>query len=169
MDIIRMKRKTISVAADENGNLTVKIPFYVSDKAVEDFLDKHKRAIEKMSEAAKRRKERLSSFSNSELLRRAEEILPSRYEYFSHITGLSAASVKVTSAKTRYGSCSSKGRICFSKYLFSFSEEIIDYVILHEIAHLKFMNHSAEFYGFIERYMPDYRERVKKLNGDYDR
>ena len=163
MEIIRMKRKTISVSADENGKITVKAPFFVPKKVIEKFVSDRQKDIEKMILEKKKRAERLSSFSDEELMRKAREILPERIEYFSDKTGLKPVSVRMTSAKTRYGSCSSAGRICFSKYLMCHADEVIDYVVLHEIAHLKFMNHSGEFYAFIENIMPDYKDRVKKL------
>ena len=166
MEILRMKRKTISVTADENGNITVKAPFFVPKKVIEEFVSRRQKDIEKMVEQMKKRAERCSLYSDEELLRRARELLPERIEYFSKITGLKPVSVKVTSAKTRYGSCSSAGRICFSKYLMCYPLDVIDYVILHELSHLKFMNHSREFYAFIENIMPDYKYRVKKLRND---
>lgn len=158
-----MKRKTISVSADEDGKIIVKAPFFVPKKVIEDFVSLRQKDIDKMVFEKKKRAERLSLFSDEELICKARKILPERIEYFSEKTGLKPVSVKITSAKTRYGSCSSSGRICFSKYLMCFEADIIDYVVLHEIAHLKFMNHSGEFYSFIENIMPDYKDRVKKL------
>ncbi len=163
MEIIRMKRKTISVSADEDRKIIVKAPFFVPQKVILDFVSARQKDIEKMVLEKKKRAERLALFSEEELYRKAKEILPERIEYFSGVTGLKPVSVKITSAKTRYGSCSSLGRICFSKYLMCYETDVIDYVVLHEIAHLKFMNHSREFYAFIENIMPDYKDRVKKL------
>ena len=58
-----------------------------------------------------------------------------------------------------FGSCSSKRRISFSFRLMQYPAEAIDYVVVHELAHLRHMNHSPQFYALIEQYMPDYKSR----------
>ena len=72
--------------------------------------------------------------------------------------GLRPAGITITGARTRFGSCSSKRRISFSFRLMQYPPEAIDYVVVHELAHLRHMNHSAQFYALIE-YMPDYKAR----------
>lgn len=89
--------------------------------------------------------------------------LPRRVEYYSEKMGLYPTSVKITSAATRFGSCSGKNSICFSYRLMLYPPEAVDYVVVHELAHIKEKNHSARFYALVERYMPDYREREKLL------
>ena len=79
--------------------------------------------------------------------------------------GLTPTSVKITSAKTRFGSCSSKNALCFSLYLCLYPSEAIDYVVVHELAHIKHKNHSREFYDFVASVMPDYKEREKIVKG----
>lgn len=79
-------------------------------------------------------------------------------------------SIKITSAKTRFGSCSGDNRLCFSYLLMLYPKEAVDYVIVHELAHIKEHNHSKRFYKLIEKYMPDYKEKIKllKINPDID-
>ena len=97
------------------------------------------------------------------LCRRAKEDLPRRVAYFAPLMGVKPASVKITSARTRYGSCSGKNSICFSLYLMEKSDRAIDYVVVHELAHIRQHNHSPAFYKEIEKILPDYRERIKEL------
>ena len=99
----------------------------------------------------------------AELRRRAKEYLPERTAYFAKIMGVEYTSVKITSAKTRYGSCSGKNGICYSLYLMQKPIEAVDYVVVHELAHTVHHNHSAQFYQLIEKYMPDYKERNRLL------
>ena len=73
------------------------------------------------------------------------------------------SSVKVTSAKKRFGSCSAKNSLCFSLYLFDYPDKAIDYVVVHELAHIKEHNHSKRFWRVVENYLPDYKERDKVL------
>ena len=72
--------------------------------------------------------------------------------------------IKVRKMKTLWGSCTSSQRtIRFNYYLMCASEEAIEYVVLHELAHLIYPNHGAEFKAFLTKYMQDWKERKKRL------
>lgn len=163
--IIKSKRKTIALEVNNNGEVIVRAPYFVSAKRIAGFVNSHTQWIEKKlaQQSLKVNKYDLPPERVIELKRRAQEYIPSRLRYYSDILGLYPDSLKITSAKKRYGSCSSKGNICFSLYLMLSPADAIDYVIVHELAHLKYMNHSKEFYQFIGKFMPDYKERKKRL------
>ncbi|MBR5506725.1 MAG: M48 family metallopeptidase [Clostridia bacterium] len=93
-------------------------------------------------------------------------MIPPKVEYYSRIMGVKPSSVKITSAHSRFGSCSGKNAICFSYILMCYPEEAIDYVVVHELAHIKHHNHSRSFYNFIGKFMPDYKQREKLLKPD---
>jgi len=84
------------------------------------------------------------------------------YEYAAKMA-VAPASVKINSATTRWGSCSAKKSLNFSWRLIMADEEVIDYVVVHELAHLIEMNHSPRFWAVVERVLPDYRERKTRL------
>ena len=71
----------------------------------------------------------------------ALEYVPQRVEYFSHIMGLYPSNIKYRKMKRRWGSCDSKKELTFNIYLLKLSRELIDYVIVHELSHIKHMNH----------------------------
>lgn len=71
--------------------------------------------------------------------------------------------LKITSARTRFGSCSGKNSICFSWRLMDYPELAIDYVVVHELAHIVHKNHGPQFWALVERYLPDYRARRAML------
>ena len=77
--------------------------------------------------------------------------------------GLKYSRITITSAETRFGSCSSKGNISYSYRLMLYPEAAREYVVVHELAHLLEMNHSKKFYAIVERYLPDYKERRRML------
>jgi len=95
----------------------------------------------------------------SELKAMAKEVLPAKTAYFANIMGLHPVSVKITSAQKRLGSCSGKNGICFSYRLMLCPEAAVDYVVVHELAHIKHKNHGKRFYSLIESIMPDYKQR----------
>jgi hypothetical protein len=93
----------------------------------------------------------------------AKARLPERAAYYAALMGVAPAAVKVSGAKTRWGSCSSKGNLSFSWRLMMADGGVIDYLVVHELAHLKEMNHSPRFWAVVEGTLPDYRERQKRL------
>ena len=78
--------------------------------------------------------------------------------------GLKYGRIKITSAKRRLGSCNTNAVICFSYRLMLYPEAAREYVVVHELAHLKYMNHSRDFYELVKQYMPDYKERKRLLS-----
>ena len=93
----------------------------------------------------------------------AKQVLTDRTLAYAKEMNLLPSAVKVNSAKTRWGSCSSKGSINYSWRLIMAKKEIIDYVIVHELAHIKELNHSPKFWAIVESVLPDYKERQKEL------
>ena len=73
------------------------------------------------------------------------------------------AGIRISSAKTRWGSCSAKGNVNFSWRLVMADDSVIDYVVVHELAHLKEMNHSERFWGIVAGVLPDHKKRKAKL------
>ena len=93
----------------------------------------------------------------------AERIINERMKYFSQITGHIPKSVKINAAKTRWGSCSAKNTLNFSWFLVMASPECVDYVVIHELSHMKHMNHSAAFWHEVAKYEPNYKQRRQEL------
>jgi len=71
--------------------------------------------------------------------------------------------ISIRGQKTRWGSCSSKGNLSFNYNLLRYRKEVIDYVIIHELCHLKEMNHSDKFWKLVGDFCPDYKELRKEL------
>ena len=76
--------------------------------------------------------------------------------------------ITIRDQKSRWGSCSGKGNLNFNWRLILAPEEVLDYVVVHELAHRLEMNHSVRFWGHVERVLPDYKDRRLWLrkNGD---
>lgn len=87
---------------------------------------------------------------------KAKELLPQRVDYWKEKMSLGFNELKFRLTKTRWGSCNSKKVITLNPYLMKLSFEMIDYVIVHELAHLRHMNHSKQFYSLVENYIKNY-------------
>lgn len=94
---------------------------------------------------------------------RAKEELTERVNHYSARFMLLHTGITITSARSRYGSCSAKNRLSLSWRLIMAPYAAIDYVILHELAHIKEKNHSSKFWGFLETIMPGYKRQRQWL------
>ena len=93
----------------------------------------------------------------------AREVLTNRVEYYHRFTGGHYTSITIRDQKTRWGSCSSRGTLSFNYRLIYGPAGPLDYVVVHELAHRRHMNHSQRFWEEVEKYCPDYRNCREKL------
>lgn len=165
-EIIYSKRKTMSLQISRDCKIIARAPFGVSRDIIDKFVEKHSAWIFVHLEKRKMMNLRHPEPTDDELLalkKRAYEYLPKRVAHFVEIMGVSPSKVSINSAKTRFGSCSAKGNINFSCRLMQYPDEAIDYVVVHELSHLKHLNHSKSFWAFVEKFLPDYKERKRLL------
>jgi predicted metal-dependent hydrolase len=87
----------------------------------------------------------------------ARQVIGERLPRLANRHHLSYTAIHITSARTRWGSCSRIGALNFSWHLIMAPLDVIDYVIIHELAHLKIHNHSSEFWNYVEQLSPNYR------------
>ena len=93
----------------------------------------------------------------------AREMICMKVNVYAKQMNLPVDSVRITSAKTRWGSCSSKNRLSFSWRLVFSEESVVDYLVVHELAHIKEHNHSSAFWNIVKFYLPEYQDQKKKL------
>ena len=91
------------------------------------------------------------------------DFLYTKTQYFSKIMSVEPLSVRVKNYKSRWGSCSAKGDISYNWKIIFAPSKIIDYLIIHELSHLVFFNHSKRFWLKVEEYQPDFKENRKWL------
>ena len=159
------KRKNITISV-KGGTLVVKAPHRTSREAIERVLEQHRRWISTHLPRAKARAELEDTLAEEEVKRlrkRAREYLSTLAAYYAEIMGVKYGKIRISSAKGRFGSCSSCGNISFSYRLMLYPDEAIRYVVVHELAHLLELNHSPRFYQIVASVMPDYKERQRIL------
>ena len=162
--LIRSKRKTLSLQVKRDGSLVVHAPLGMPKDRIERFLAEKEAWIAKTRKKLKNLPEQPDDEETVRALKaRAEAILPQKTEFYARKMGLFPSSVKIGRAKTRYGCCTDKKHIVFSCYLMLCPEEAIDLVVVHELAHLRYMDHGKKFYALIDSVLPDRKEREKAL------
>ena len=82
---------------------------------------------------------------------------------FNQIYGFQYNKINIRNQKTRWGSCSKKGNLNFNYKIALLPEKYADYIVVHELCHLKEFNHSRSFWNLVARTIPDFRERKKRI------
>lgn len=163
---IRSRRKTIEIQIREDGVVVVRTPYSVPQRQVERFVEERREWILKNQETlreARNKRTVITEDMRREGVEKALKIFPERVEYYARKMGISYGRITIREQKTRWGSCSSKGNLNFNWKLTLMPMEILDYVVVHELAHRREMNHSKDFWKIVEQVLPDYQERRKQL------
>lgn len=161
-ELIRSNRRTLALEVTEDCRVVVRAPSRLSRARIDDFVAEHETWIAAHLERQRRRQEARpepDSAAQAAYIRRAREELPERVARYAARMGVRPAGITITGARKRFGSCSGKNRLCFSWRLMQYPEEAIDYVVVHELAHIRHKNHGPDFYAFVEEILPDWRER----------
>ena len=103
-------------------------------------------------------KKKLTEAEIDELKAKAAEVISARVAYFAGVVGVEYGRITIRCQKTRWGSCSSKGNLNFNCLLMLAPPEVLDSVVVHELCHLKEMNHSKAFYDEVLRAYPNYKQ-----------
>lgn len=169
IEIVRSRRKTLSLEITPEGGLKVRAPYRVSDAQIRSFVSGHREWIGKHLQILKERTERekqvqpLTEGELRELADQAKRVIPPRAEYFAGLLGVTFGRITIRNQKTCWGSCSARGNLNFNLMLMRVPEAVLDYVVVHELCHRKEMNHSPRFWSLVESVIPDYRERRQWL------
>lgn len=99
----------------------------------------------------------------AERKKEALALAKTKVEYWSKVYNIPVAGVTVRNQKTRWGSASKKGRLNFNYNIVKLREELVDYLVVHELCHLKEFNHSKKFWGLVAQATPEYKKLRKEL------
>ncbi|MBQ6809433.1 MAG: M48 family metallopeptidase [Clostridia bacterium] len=167
-EIIRSNRRTLGISVTADGKILVRAPKFLSEEIIVQQVEKSENWIKKALERSKTRKKSpmntdFDPKTVAALKKKTLKIVIPMVEKFSKLMKVSPTGVKITSAKTRYGSCNGENSICFSFRLSLFPAEAVEAVVVHELAHIKHKNHGKNFYACIYKVLPDYDERKRRL------
>ncbi|MDF2614703.1 MAG: family metallopeptidase [Clostridia bacterium] len=207
--ITRQNRKTIAIHVDEEANVIIKVPKYLTLSEVNQFVKKneswiknrvHQQMVMKQNNDWRMTKKILYLgeyinilikpcvyyktqviLANGQLIvepavgstdkdvgqlienfykKEAKEILTVMTQQYASLLRVKYNKITVRKQKTRWGSCSSKGNLSYNIKILCASREMIEYIVLHEVMHLKYFNHGKDFWKSIAEIMPDYKERM---------
>ena len=143
----------------KNGQAIIKAPKRVSKKEIEKLIEQKAEWIKKGLEKEKQKQSKQALYTKEEF----KQIVTSNAKKLINETGLIPNKITIKQIKYAWGSCSSKKNITINLELIKYSQKAIRYVILHELCHIKHMNHSKEFWKLVEKYMPEYKKIQKEF------
>ncbi len=169
IQIIKSNRKTIAIEIKPDLSVIVRAPLRAAKKDILSFVEEKrpwieahlKKLLEKQQQA--KNNQLLSHQEISELAEKALDVIPKKVKHYAELMGVSYGRITIRNQRTRWGSCSSKGNLNFNCLLMLTPEVVIDYVVVHELCHLKEMNHSKAFWSQVKDVLPHYREQKKWL------
>lgn len=166
--LIRARRKTLSIRITQEGNLEIRAPLGMPKGEIEAFLKEKAQWIEthRAKVLAEYAQGQEAPLGEEEILTLAEQMrqcLPEKLNRHGASMGVTFGRVTIRCQQTRWGSCSSRGNLNFNCLLMLAPEEVLDYVVVHELAHRKQMNHSALFWQEVARECPDYKKSLRWL------
>jgi len=169
--LIRSTRRTLALEITRECEVIVRAPLRCSQREIDRFVDSRRSWIAEKLALQQRRRAALLTLEptpeqEQELRRRAAEVIPQRVAYYAPLMGMTPTGVRITSARTRFGSCNGKNSLCFSWRVMLYPPEAMDYVVVHELAHIRHHNHGREFWALVASVMPDYRHRQSLLHPD---
>ena len=159
-------RKTISIQITREAEVVVLAPYHTAPEKIEELVHTHEDWISTHIKKMERRIDSTPNLSEEEIQKmkiEAKQKLSEMVERFSRFMDLEYGRITITSAKSRFGSCSSDGNLSFSYRCMFYPLEVQEYIVVHELSHLVHMDHSKDFYKLVSSVLPDYKKRAQYL------
>lgn len=162
----RAKRLRLAIYCD--GSFVVTVPKGLNTARIENYiLQKAEWVLDKIRVMKKRSHDPVfTKRSEKEYLELRDEALKMAQEKvgrFNKVYGFKFNKIAIKNQKTRWGSCSKRGNLNYNYKIALLPEKLADYIIVHELCHLKEFNHGRKFWNLVERVLPDYKERIEKI------
>lgn len=173
VEVRRSKRKSAAIKITADMQIVVYVPLYVSDNEIErmvisksKWIDEHMLKVQSTIDE-RSKLEKITFEQVKELADQAVEYIPKRVKYYAENENFVYNKITIKNLVSRWGSCSTKGNLNFNCLLMLTPDYVIDYIVVHELCHLREMNHSEKFWAEVEKIMPDYQRAVLwlKQNG----
>ena len=170
IEVRHSERRSMGLEIRQDGRIIARVPNRIADSCVRAFLEGHKEWLRQKSVMVElKRSERHSTGAPvyETLTAREKDMIRTKItfsvEYYSKVMGVTYGRISIRNQKTRWGSCSSEGNLNFNYQLAYLPDELMDYVVVHELAHRRHMNHSTVFWQEVEKYYPEYKKCRKAL------
>lgn len=164
--------RRVSIVIGSSSEVTVKMPFSTSIELARRFVEFKREWIEKTLARFRRREKKsegaleLPKGNRADLKIykvEAKKLVENKIQEFNKFYGFQYKEITIRNTSSRWGSASKKGNLSFNYRIALLPPELADYLVVHELCHLKEMNHSANFWALVAKSIPDYKKRRKEL------
>ena len=162
-ELTRCDRKSVQLRLGEDGRILVRAPRRMPERDIDTFVRTHADWIAR-HRAAQKPPPDAAELARLRML--AEAYLPVRLNRWARVMGLNPKALTLRDARSRFGSCTADGRIMLSVRLMRYPPDAIDYVVVHELAHIVHHDHSPAFHALVAQYLPDWKRRRALLRGE---
>ena len=168
VNLIRCRRKSVGILIERPGEITVRAPLRMPESEIMKVLESKRSWIEKTLRKVELREQepKLTRAEVDALADQALKVIPPKVAERAKQIGVTYGRITIRNQKTRWGSCSAQGNLNFNCLLMLCPEDVIDYVIVHELCHRKELNHSPRFWAEVEKVLPDYKKSLKWLKNE---
>lgn len=161
------KAKKIRLTIYGNGEVRLTVPLRVSKRVAERFVKEKSKWILSRTSSSKQAQGRLNSKEERrkyiEHKEKARQLVLERVKHFNQFYSFNFNRISIRNQKTRWGSCSGNKNLNFNYKLVFLSPELTDYIVVHELCHLKELNHSERFWKLVAETIPNYKELKREL------
>lgn len=173
VEVIRSKRRSMALEIRSDGSVLARAPLRVSDRTLRKFVASHARWIYEKRQRMFERRQQLAQHPyefpvweemTTAQKKEVKEVITRRVVYYAQQMGVDYSGISVRNQKSRWGSCSAKGNLNFNYRLAYLPADLLDYVVVHELAHRRHMDHSAAFWQEVADYFPDYKQCRRRLS-----
>ena len=163
--VIRSRRKTLALQVTPRCEVLVRAPLRFPEAEIERFVALHQDWIGRQLERQRQSSlpAELTEAQFRQLKEQTRALVEPRVAYYARKTGLIPTGIRITRARSRYGSCSARNSLCFSCFLALYPPEAVDLVVVHELVHIQVKNHGPAFYARLEEILPDWKARKALL------
>ena len=167
--LVRSRRRTLGIQISSPDEIIVRAPLQMPEREIRRLLEEKRDWIEAHLEKAARQAEESSAMPAltaediNRLADAAMQQIPPRVKQRAAQIGVRYGRITIRNQRTRWGSCSSAGNLNFNCMLMLCPDDVIDYVIVHELCHRVEMNHSSRFWQLVASVLPDYKTPRKWL------
>ncbi len=168
------RRKKMIMTVEKDGSVVIYAPKKMGRAAIDLFYKSNIEWVKQQQATVAENKDQyvqLTEKDIADLKKQAKAVMVQKTEHYGRIMGVHPQTVKITSAQKKWASCNKRGEkysICYSWRTMLLPEEVQDYIVVHELAHMKHFNHSSEFYGEIENVLTNWKELEKQADNFND-
>lgn len=170
--VLKSRRtKNLRITVKQTGECVVSAPRWVTENTIKQFVESKLDWVLKVLKNFKDKgflpyKTQTKKQKRAEYLRLKEEarvLVTAKLEFFNQYYNFKYNKVAIRAQSTRWGSCSGKANLNFNFKVALLSESLLDYIVVHELCHLKEFNHSKDFWSLVAETIPDFKERIGEL------